>query len=122
LSLGRAVRAALLGDGGQVHSLIDRFHYPRLGPGQMWEEMAAATERLGGEVRVRAPVTALEHDGERVTAVRAGDERREARAVISSLPLREAVACFDPAAPDEIRAAARGLRYRDFLTVALVVR
>ncbi|HEY8467377.1 MAG TPA: NAD(P)/FAD-dependent oxidoreductase [Solirubrobacterales bacterium] len=122
LSLGRAVRAALLGDGGEVHSLIDRFHYPRLGPGQMWEEMAAATERFGGEVHLHAPVTALEHDGERITAVRAAGERVEPRAVISSLPLAEAVACFDPAAPDEVRAAARGLRYRDFLTVALVVQ
>lgn len=122
LSLGRAVRAALLGDGGDVHSLIERFHYPRLGPGQMWEAMAAATDRMGGEVRLRARVSALEHDGERITGVLAGDELLAPRAVISSLPLREAVASFDPAAPEEVAAAARGLRYRDFLTVALVVR
>jgi protoporphyrinogen oxidase len=124
LSFSRVVRAALLNDGGDVRSLIERFHYPRLGPGQMWEAMAAEIVGAGGQMRLGARVTALELDegGERVAAVRAGGERVAVSQVISSLALRDVVAVADPPAPPEVRAAAAGLRYRDFATVALVVR
>ncbi len=122
LSFWRVVRAALLRDGGDVHSLIEQFHYPRLGPGQMWEAMAAEIVGAGGELRMGARVTRIELRGGAVVAVHAGGERVDAGHVISSLPLRDIVAIADPPAPPEVLAAARGLRYRDFLTVALVVR
>ncbi len=121
LSLWRVVRAALLSDGGDVRSLIERFHYPRLGPGQMWEAMAAEIVGAGGQMRLGARVTRLEIDDGRVTAVHAGDERVAVADVISSLALRDVVALADPPAPEPVRRAAAGLRYRDFLTVALVV-
>ena len=122
LSFWRVVRAALLKDGGDVHSLIEQFHYPRLGPGQMWEAMA--TEIIGdaGELRLGAQVVRIELEDDRVHAVHAGGERLEVSHVISSLPLRDIVAIADPPPPPEVLEAARGLRYRDFLTVALVVR
>ena len=122
LSFARAARAAILGDGGDVRSLIEEFLYPRLGPGQMWETLAAETVRMGGEVRMRAPVTALEHASGRLRAVRTASDRLETGAAISSLPLRELVGMLDPPPPEPVREAARGLRYRDFLTVALAVR
>jgi len=122
LSFARAVRAALLGDGGEVRSLIDEFLYPRLGPGQMWETMAAEIARMGGEVRLRAPVTRIRHDGSRVLELEAGGQRLRPAATISSLPLRDVVALCDPPPPAAVCEAARGLRYRDFITVALVVR
>ena len=122
LSFGRVVRAALLNDGGQVHSLIEQFLYPRLGPGQMWEAMAAETVAAGGELRLRARVSRIELGAAGVVAVTAGGERIACRHAISSLPLRDVVALADPPPPAEVLAAARGLRYRDFVTVALVVR
>ena len=122
LSFSRVVRAALLGDGGDVRSLVERFHYPRLGPGQMWEAMAAEIVGAGGQVRLGARVTALELEGGHVVAVRAGRDRVAVSQVISSLALRDVVALADPPAPAAVRAAAAGLRYRDFVTVALVVR
>jgi protoporphyrinogen oxidase len=122
LSFWRVVRAALLNDGGDVHSLIEQFHYPRLGPGQMWEAMAAEIVGAGGELRMGARVTRIELRDGAVAAVHAGGERVEAGHVISSMPLRDVVAIADPPAPPEVVAAANGLRYRDFLTVALVVR
>jgi protoporphyrinogen oxidase len=123
LSFGRAARAALLGDGGSVRSLIEEFHYPRLGPGQMWETMLAEMVRNGGEARLGSPVSRIEHAAGRVTAVgTASGESLEPGQVISSLPLGAVVEMLDPPPPPEIREAARGLRYRDFLTVALVVR
>lgn len=122
LSLWKAVRAALPGrrsDGPK--SLIEEFRYPRLGPGQMWEEMARRVVAAGGEVRTGTPVEGLELEGERVAAVHAGGERAEVAAAISSAPLRAAVGVASPAAPPPVAAAAAGLRYRDFLTVALTI-
>jgi protoporphyrinogen oxidase len=122
LSLAAAVRTAVLGDRRRrVRSLIGEFHYPRLGPGQMWEAMAERIARAGGSVRLEAPVERLSVRGGRLRSVEAAGERLEPSHVISSLPLRDAVALADPPAPAAVRDAARGLRYRDFLTVALVL-
>jgi protoporphyrinogen oxidase len=121
LSLASALRAALPGGGERPKSLIEQFRYPRLGPGQMWEEMAQRIEGGGGEVRLNAAVEGLEHEGGRLTAVRAGGERFEVSAAISSIPLRTAVGSAEPAPPREVTIAAAGLRYRDFLTVALPI-
>ena len=122
LSLWAAARAALPGGGGEgPKSLIEEFRYPRLGPGQMWEEMARRVERGGGSVRLRSPVRGIELEGDRVVSVSAGTERLPVSAVISSVPLRTAVGIADPGPPAAVITAAAGLRYRDFLTVALVV-
>ena len=122
LSFSRVVRAALLKDGGEVRSLIEQFHYPRLGPGQMWEAMAAETIGAGGQVRLGSRVERIELEHGRVVAVQAAGERVGVDSVISSLALRDVVALADPPPPARVREAAAGLRYRDFLTVALVVR
>jgi protoporphyrinogen oxidase len=122
LSPWSAVRAAVVGNGGgRVRSLIDEFHYPRRGPGQMWEAMAGEIERAGGEVRLGAPVTRLIVSDDRVTRVVAGERSVAPRSVISSLPLRTMVAALQPRPPERLAAAARGLRYRDFVCVALVL-
>jgi protoporphyrinogen oxidase len=121
LSLASALRAALPGGGETPKSLIEEFRYPRLGPGQMWEELARRVEAAGGEIRLGAPVEGLEHEDGLLTAVRAGGERVEVSAAISSIPLRATVGVAEPAPPREVAVAAAGLRYRDFLTVALQI-
>jgi protoporphyrinogen oxidase len=123
LSFFSAAKAAFFGNkGNKVKSLISEFNYPRYGPGQMWEAMTAAIEAAGGEVRLGAPVDAIRLDRGRVTAVHVGGDVYELPAgVISSLPLREVARMASPAVPGEVRDAALGLRYRDFVTVALVV-
>src|SRR5919109_1258223 len=123
ISFFSAAKAAFFGNkGNKIKSLIGQFQYPRYGPGQMWEQMTSRIEELGGEVRLNTPATELEvaSDGE-VIAVHTPDEVIEPKAVISSLPLRATVGIADPQAPAEVREAAQGLRYRDFLTVALVL-
>ena len=123
LSFFSAARAAFFGNkGNKVKSLISEFNYPRYGPGQMWERMADAIVAQGGEVRLEAPVERIELVGSRVVEVEAGGEIYALPdSVISSLPLREVVEMVHPHAPREVQDAARGLNYRDFLTVALVV-
>jgi protoporphyrinogen oxidase len=87
----------------------------------MWTAMAESIQEDGGRVKLNEGVLRLEIDGRRVQAVETTAGRHEPRHVISSLPLRTTVAIADPAAPADVRAAAQGLRYRDFLTVALVL-
>jgi protoporphyrinogen oxidase len=123
LSFFAAAKSAFLGNkGNKIKSLISEFNYPRYGPGQMWEQMTSDIRAKGGEVRLNAPVTRLRlsPDG-KVTEVVAGGETLTPSHVISSLPLRTTVGISEPDAPGEVRDAARGLRYRDFLTVALVI-
>ena len=122
LSFFSAAKAAFFGNkGNKIKSLINEFHYPRFGPGQMWETMADEIIAAGGEVRLNTPVTELEIRDGRIEAIVAGGERIEPAHVISSLPLRATVGMAGAAAPGEVQAAAQGLRYRDFLTVALII-
>ena len=123
LSFFSAAKAAFFGNrGNKIKSLISEFNYPRFGPGQMWDAMTAAIETEGGTVRLNAPVERLELAGGRVVEVEAGGEIYTLPGgVISSLPLREVVMMVHPKPPQKVIDAAQGLRYRDFLTVALVV-
>jgi protoporphyrinogen oxidase len=122
LSFFAAAWSAFFGNrGNKITSLISEFNYPRYGPGQMWERMRDEIRAHGGEVRLNAPVTRLRFDGGRVVEVVAGGETYTPSYVISSLPLRTTVGITEPEAPVDVRDAARGLRYRDFLTVALVI-
>jgi protoporphyrinogen oxidase len=122
LSFFSAAKAAFFGNkGNKVKSLISEFHYPRYGPGQLWEAMAREIEKRGGEVRLNAAAeTIVIRDG-RVTEVTVNGEAIEPAHVISSLPLRTAVGIADPPPGPALEQAAQGLRYRDFLTVALVL-
>src|SRR3954463_13361050 len=122
LSFFSAAKAAFFGNrDNKIKSLISEFHYPRFGPGQMWETMADEIIANGGEVRMNTPVTQLFSKDGRIDAVLAGGERIECSEVISSLPLRLTVGITEPTAGEAVLQAARGLRYRDFLTVALVI-
>ena len=128
LSLSVAVRNALAGSRpeGTVRTLIDEFHYPRLGPGMLWQALADRIADSGGEVRCGHSVTRVHWSGDRITAVGArtagGDEKIVSGShFVSSMALRDFVRALDPPAPDEVRAAAERLGYRDFILVALVI-
>ena len=120
LSLWRAARGALGLGGGEVRSLIEEFRYPRLGPGQMWERMAEEIVAAGGELELASRVTAIRVEDGGVE-VEAGGRAFAADAAISSLPLRTVAGLVEPAAPRAVLEAAAGLRYRDFICVALVL-
>lgn len=127
LSLMRALLAAapLVRRDPGIRSLIHTFRYPRLGPGQMWEACADRVEALGGRVLLGRRVERLVVEDDAVVAVEArgpvGPERYEADHVISTMCLQSLVRACGTAAPEAARTAAAGLRYRDFLVVALVI-
>src|SRR3954467_11718457 len=79
-----AAKAAFFGNkGNKIKSLISEFHYPRFGPGQMWETMCDEIIALGGEVRMQTPVERIELEDGQVRAIHAGGERIEVSEVIS---------------------------------------
>lgn len=127
LSLARAVLAATSlnkRDTG-IKSLIDNFHYPRLGPGQLWESCRDKLEAMGGTVLMQHYVHRIELTDGRATAVVAAHAgqtvRIEAEHVVSTTDLRALVRAFGEQAPATAREAGDALRYRDFLVVALIL-
>jgi protoporphyrinogen oxidase len=127
LSLTSAILNALLPRRNQkdITSLIEEFQYPKLGPGMMWERCRDAVEAAGTKVVMDTRVSRISHAGGRAVTVTADSEGGQteypATAIISSMPLSNLVEVMDPPPPPEVCRAARGLTYRDFLTVALVV-
>jgi protoporphyrinogen oxidase len=137
--LFRTKRPAAAPDPSQTTetSLIESFYYPKYGPGQLWEEVSRDIVAMGGEIRLGCRVTGLvadESDPGRIRAVAwaAGPDRQpdgspdagvvEADYVLSSMPLRDLVDGLQGLdVPEEIRAIARNLPYRDFMTVGLLV-
>jgi protoporphyrinogen oxidase len=110
---------------GGIKTLIHEFEYPRLGPGMMWEACRSRIEAGGNRVHVNTRVVELRHDGAAVQAivVESNGERRvePVAQVISTMPIRHLIRGLMPPAPAEVRAAADRLKYRDFLTVALII-
>ena len=127
LSLSKAILGSLRTGRNRtdVTSLIEEFKYPKYGPGMMWEKAAELVEKAGGTVRLSTRVSAVHRDTSGATGLTledaTGPTRVAADHVVSSMPLSELVLAMDPPAPSEVRTAAEGLRYRAFLTVALVV-
>ena len=127
LSLGRAILSAtsLQRRSVVIKSLIDRFRYPRLGPGQMWERCAERIVELGGRVLTSHHVKAIDVSESRACAVevvtREGDKTFEADQIVTTMPLRSLVRAIQPSPPEAVKVAAEGLAYRDFILVALIL-
>jgi protoporphyrinogen oxidase len=118
--------SAQLGEQGGVKTLIESFRYPRKGPGMMWDAAAAKIEAKGGAIAMNTELERLVYDPKAklwtVTGRTSGGvvETVTATHVISSAPITELTACLDPV-PTSF-AAAQALRYRDFITVALITK
>lgn len=105
-----------------IKTLIHEFEYPRRGPGMMWTKTRDIVEKCGSRVVFHAPVESICWEPGRVKAVRAGGQAYCSDHFISSMPIRELIQSLDPAPPDKVRRAAEDFKYRDFVTVALMVR
>ncbi len=130
LSLLAAVKSALIktsqSKGDVIKTLIDAFDYPELGPGMMWETVKQIVERDGSELQLNAGVDKIFWSEGRVDALQSTidgkPQRIEGTHFISTMPIRELIQKFDPPVPDNVLKAAEALNYRDFLTVALVIK
>jgi len=128
LNLWEAIRSSLKGKKAPAtaKTLIRNFFYPRLGPGQMWETAAEKIMAMGGEVVLDRRVKTIHWDETGVTHITGTNQnggffQQEGSHFLSSIPLQELMLSLDPPPPKDVVAAAKKLRYRDFVTVCLVI-
>ncbi|MDP2600389.1 MAG: NAD(P)/FAD-dependent oxidoreductase [Deltaproteobacteria bacterium] len=127
LSLRSALWNAIVKPRGKkIKTLIDEFHYPKKGPGQLWEKVA---EKIGekNNIYFERDVVRIERDGFKILSIKTKTPTGEKTVYagshfISSMPLRHLLENMKPKIPDEILQAAQCLKYRDFLTVALIIK
>jgi protoporphyrinogen oxidase len=111
-----------------IKTLIDSFRYPRKGPGMMWEACAARVKERGGVIEMGRKVVGCAYDAEAelwtVTHQGADGVRSTTRArhVISSAPMRQLAHGIQPGLSEKALKAADALKYRDFLTVVLILK
>jgi protoporphyrinogen oxidase len=111
---------------GVETSLIERFLYPKFGPGQLWEHVASMVQQNGGELHMQTRVTGLKVEGNRISEVIAVDAEGEtlnflADFVISTMPIQHLIRSLQCPVPEEVKEVSEGLIYRDFITVGLLV-
>lgn len=104
-------------------SLVKHFYYPKKGIGMISDKLLE-TIQPPNRLFLNSPATELFHDGEKITAVAySGREEKEKIGtdfVISSMPITELITSLRPLPPAEIIEAARWLKYRSIIFVALM--
>ncbi|WP_213805569.1 NAD(P)/FAD-dependent oxidoreductase [Granulicella sp. dw_53] len=110
---------------GTDTSLIERFMYPKFGPGQLWEHVAGLVCEGGGEIHMGWKVDAIHCDGLRVVSIEASNAAGERQTFegdyfFSTMPMRELIRAIDAPVPPNVREVSEGLQYRDFITVGLL--
>jgi protoporphyrinogen oxidase len=133
-TLKHAFKKVLKGSGGgdiqqkdTQTSLIEQFLYPKLGPGQMWEEVARIVKEKGGEIHCGYMVDKINTDGWQVKSLEATNPQGEKETFagdyfFSTAPIKELMRSFDVPPPPPVKEVSDGLVYRDFITVGLLVR
>jgi protoporphyrinogen oxidase len=108
-------------------SLIERFLYPELGPGQLWELVLADVQSSGAQLRTQCRVTGLNLAEGRVQSVEFCNPNGEPETLtcdyfLSGMPLKDLVAGIQPPVEDRVAAVAEGLQYRDFMTCGVLLK
>lgn len=119
-----ALRALGIKDARKETSLIERFRYPKLGPGQLWEALSADVAARGATIAMDAPVVEIAVGPDRrVASVTTADgAAHPCSRLFSSMPIKDLIAALRGVeVPHGVRRAAAALPYRDFITVGLLV-
>jgi protoporphyrinogen oxidase len=108
-------------------SLIERFLYPKLGPGQLWEEVARQVQEMGGTILMHQDVVSIVAEGNQIKAIdtvngETGEtSRMEGDLFFSTMPVQELIKGLKSEVPADVQEIAAGLQYRDFLTVGILL-
>ena len=125
----RPQRARDLSQKSTDTSLIERFLYPKLGPGQLWEHVATRILTLGGEIHLGCKVDALHTSSTptapRITSVEVTTSDGQRRTFtgdifFSTMPIRDLIQAMDGPIPESVQHISNGLEYRDFITIGLL--
>ena len=126
----RALRIGKAGGVGQSNtetSLIERFLYPKLGPGQLWEHVAGLVQAGGGEIHMGMAVDRVHVERGRVVRVEAVNGAGERTVYsgeyfFSTMAVKDLMGAFGDEAPGEVAEVSEGLMYRDFIVVGLLAK
>jgi protoporphyrinogen oxidase len=140
ISIGKAIAYAVkslyptkkstvtdIGQKGVETSLIEKFLYPKFGPGQLWEEVARQVQEMGGLVLMNQDVSSILSENKTITGIETVNSQTGETGVIdgdyffSTMPVQELIAGMKPVAPSNVREVAKGLQYRDFITVGVLL-
>jgi protoporphyrinogen oxidase len=127
-ALSAPLRRIGLAGGPTNTSLIERFLYPKYGPGQMWETVADKVRALGGEIRFHQKVVGSEMRDLTMQSVTTQDTETGKRTwipadyVISTMPVADLIGGMEGIVPSNVRTVASGLEYRDFITVGVLLK
>ena len=108
-------------------SLIEQFMYPKLGPGQMWETVARIIEEKGGIIIKNAEVAGINISGNHVNELTYCNHLTNTKSVVagdyffSTMPVMDLITAMGNAVPAKVKKVSDGLRYRDFITVGLLL-
>lgn len=108
-------------------SLIEQFLYPKLGPGQLWEEVAEKIMAMGGEIHYHQKVNGINASGNKITAVQTINTATgeimnwDNDYCFSTMAVKDFINGINHEAPAEVKEVNKGLLYRDFITVGLLV-
>ena len=117
-----------IGQKGTETSLIEKFLYPKYGPGQLWEEVARKIREMGGIIDMHREVRNIDTTGDKVTAIEAIDNwtgdivRYEGDFFFSTMPVQELISGMGDVVPPAVQEVAAGLQYRDFITVGVLLK
>ena len=108
-------------------SLIEKFLYPKYGPGQLWEEVARQVQEMGGQILMHQDVVAIRSEDHTIKAIEAANSQTGETTVLegdyffSTMPVQELIAGMKDAVPPSVQEVAAGLQYRDFITVGVLL-
>jgi protoporphyrinogen oxidase len=111
-----------------IKTLVDSFRYPRKGPGMMWEACARRIKGKGAKILMGHRVISCEWKALEglwsITSQNVMGKQFTIRAqhVVSSAPLKDLVSFLSPKLPVAAETAAASLKYRDFITVVLILK
>lgn len=124
MSLKKAIINAFFSN-DKAKSLIKEFYYPVLGPGMMWTRVQDIVTKFGGEVIIDTRVVKIHHHDNKIQAITVNNKNEiiyiKTQHLISSMPITNLVYQMEPPCPAQVLQAARSLKYRDFLIVALII-
>ena len=106
-----------------IKTLIDNFDYPIYGPGMLWESAKNKIDSLGGKILMDSKVTKVQLKDKTVKYCEINNDEKQyfANDFISTLPIKELINIIEPTPPSVVIEAANQLKYRDFLTVVLIL-
>jgi protoporphyrinogen oxidase len=107
-------------------SLIEKFLYPKYGPGQLWEKVANDVSKMGGTILRSCEATRINITGNRVKSATVINRQNKKKTIVgdyffSSMSVKDLVGSIDPGPPSSILKVSDGLQYRDFLVVGLLL-